>query len=246
MSDEKAAFKQHYDAEASRYDAHRYACRCKRLISELQQAFVLDVLGDVGHVLDAGCGTGRFSIPLAERGVQVVAVDASPAMLAVARRKAGEAGVASHITFVQGDVEHLSFAPGSFDGAVSIAVLRHFPSPAVGIGELARVLRPGGAMALDYLNGHVFRFYEPLRGLFVRNPNVPNEHFFTNYYSTLPEVRGFLTANGVQLVRRHGLSKFPAHMLLCRLRLGTLAGPLQALERRVNLGAVVMVGGRKL
>ncbi len=246
METEKAAFKRHYDLEAPGYDLHRYACPCKRMISGLQQEFVVRMLGDAERVLDAGCGTGRFTLPLARQGIQVVALDASREMLDVARRKATEAGVAQQVEFVLGDVENLDYGDGTFDGAVSMAVLRHFPSPARGIAELARVTRPGGVLVLDYLNRSVFRFYEPLRGLLVRNPNVPNSHFFRNYYSTFDEVRDLMAASGIQVVQRQGISKLPSHFLLCRLHLRFLASLLRLLERTINFGAVVMVGGRKL
>lgn len=246
MESGRAAFKQHYDIEATCYDSHRYACLCKRMISELQQEFVAHALRGAERVLDAGCGTGRFTLPLAQQGMHVVALDASQHMLDVACRKAQEAGVAHRIEFVVGDVENLEYEDGTFDGALSIAVLRHFASPAQGIAELARVVRPGGRLVVDYLNRHVFRFYEPLRGLFVQDPNVPGQHFFRNYYSTCGEIRTLMARNGVQLVQRQGLSKFPSHFLLCQLRLRCLAGLLRSLERNINFGAVVMVGGTKL
>lgn len=246
MEFKKVAFKRHYDSEAACYDLHRYACLCKRMISELQQEFVVHLLRDAGRVLDAGCGTGRFTIPLARQGKQVVALDASQEMLDMAGRKAEEAGVAHRIEFVLGDVEHLNYQDGAFDGATSIAVLRHFPTPAPGVTELARVVRPGGTLVLDYLNRRVFRFYEPLRGLFVGNPNVPDQYFFRNYYSTFGEIRDLMASNGVQIVQYQGLSKLPSHLLLCQIHLGFLVDWLRWLERSINFGAVVMVGGRKL
>jgi ubiquinone/menaquinone biosynthesis C-methylase UbiE len=245
MESEKAAFKQHYDCEASHYDSRRYTCRCKQMISKLQQEFVIDALRDAERVLDAGCGTGRFTIPLARQDKRVTALDASQEMLNVVRRKAEEVGVAHRIEFVLGDVENLDYGTGSFDGALSIAVLRHFPSPARGIAELARVVRPDGTLVVDYLNRHIFRFYEPLRGLFVKDPNVSGQHFFRNYYSTLGEIRDFMAANGVKVNYYKKVSKFPSHLLLCQLRLGFLAGLLRSLERAINFGAVVMVSGRK-
>ncbi len=246
IESEKIAFRQHYDIEAACYDLHRYTCLCKRMISGLQQEFVNHVLRDAGWVLEAGCGTGRFTIPLAQQGKRIVALDASREMLAQARRKAEAAGMTHRIEFVLGDVENLGYGDSTFDGALSIAVLRHFPSPARGIAELTRVVRPGGALVLDYLNWNVFRFYEPLRGLFVQNLNVSNQHFFRNYYSTFGEIHDQLAQNRVHIVQRKGLSKLPSHFLLCQLRLRFLAGLLRSLERGINFGAVVIVGGEKL
>lgn len=215
------------------------------MIGELQQAFVVHALRGAERVLDAGCGTGRFTITLARQGAHMVALDASQEMLLEVRRKAEEAGVAHRIEFVCGDVENLDYEAGTFDGVLSIAVLRHFPSPAKGIAELARVLRPEGTLVVDYLNWYVFRFYEPLRGLVVENPNVPNQHFFRNYYSTFDEIRKILLTNDVHVIQRKGLIKFPSHLLLCQLRLRFLATLLRFLEQSINLGAVVMVSGTK-
>src|SRR5580692_11642441 len=62
-------------------------------------------------VLDAGCGTGFLSLELASRGHRVTGIDFAPAMLAEARRKAGEQG--SAIRFEDADAEQLSYPPGS-------------------------------------------------------------------------------------------------------------------------------------
>jgi SAM-dependent methyltransferase len=57
-----------------------------------------------GTVLDAMCGTGRVILPLAEQGLSVAGLDVSPAMLALGRQKAEEAGVSERVQLVQGDI----------------------------------------------------------------------------------------------------------------------------------------------
>jgi ubiquinone/menaquinone biosynthesis C-methylase UbiE len=96
--------------------------------------------------LDAGCGTGFLSFELAARGHRVTGIDFAPAMLAEARRKAVERGVA--IEFETADAEQLPFAPGSFDLAVSRHLLWTLPHPEAAIAEWIRVLRPGGRLAV--------------------------------------------------------------------------------------------------
>lgn len=96
--------------------------------------------------LDAGCGTGFLSLELAARDHRVAGVDFAPAMLAEARRKAGERGAA--IRFEEADAEQLPFAPGSFDLVVSRHVLWTLPHPEAAIDEWVRVLRPGGRLAV--------------------------------------------------------------------------------------------------
>lgn len=77
-----------------------------------------------GTVLDAGCGTGLFSVMLARRGFTVTAVDIAPRMVEEARANAVKAGVAERIDFRVGDAES---AAGQFDAVVCFDVLVHYP-----------------------------------------------------------------------------------------------------------------------
>jgi ubiquinone/menaquinone biosynthesis C-methylase UbiE len=95
-------------------------------------------------VLDAGCGTGVLSLALADRGFDVVGVDHSPEMLAIARRKAADAGLGSRIRFEEGDATRLPFADGSFAGATAQGVLHHVADPYAFLQEMKRVVGPGG------------------------------------------------------------------------------------------------------
>ena len=93
-------------------------------------------------VLDLGCGTGRLGELLAAR-CRVVGMDVSPAMLAAARRRLGP-----RVRLVQGSAFGLPFPDRSVDGAVSGFVLRNLDDLPAAFAELARVLRPGGPVAL--------------------------------------------------------------------------------------------------
>lgn len=95
------------------------------------------------RILDAGCGTGSFAIEAARRGAEVVAVDLSPALIALAKERAGKACAGdSHkasggrITFAAGDM--LDSALGSFDHVVAMDSLIHY-SPADSVAMLARL-----------------------------------------------------------------------------------------------------------
>lgn len=77
-----------------------------------------------GRALDAGCGTGRHSVKLAERGWTVVGVDAVTKPLRVARTRAAEAGVADRVSFVKADVTRLDPAvEGTFDLVLDIGCI---------------------------------------------------------------------------------------------------------------------------
>jgi len=90
------------------------------------------------RVLEVGCGWGAFAARLEELGAEIVALDLSPRMVELARQRELDARV--------GDVQALPFADGSFDCAVANWMLYHVPDLDRALGELARVLRPGGRL----------------------------------------------------------------------------------------------------
>ena len=101
-----------------------------------------------GHrVLDVACGTGVVSITAALTGAKVTGLDLTPELLAVARENA--AIVSLDVDFHEGDAEALPFEPNTFDVVVSQYGHIFAPRPDVAIGELLRVLRPGGVIAFS-------------------------------------------------------------------------------------------------
>ncbi len=106
------------------------------------------------RVLDMGCGAGRHAFEMYRRGADVVALDQDGDELArvlemlAAMREAGEVPLGAEADTVQGDALALPFPDGEFDRVVAAEVLEHIPDDATAIGELARVLRPGGTMAV--------------------------------------------------------------------------------------------------
>ncbi len=98
------------------------------------------------HVLDLGSGAGMDSLVAAlmvgPEG-RVVGIDMTPEMLAKARGAAAELGV-THVDFVEGEVEQLPFADGTFDVVISNGVIDLIPDKDAVFSEIFRVLRPGG------------------------------------------------------------------------------------------------------
>lgn len=101
------------------------------------------------RALDLGAGAGHAAIAVAPHVAEVVATDPTPEMLAVAGRLAAERGLAN-IRFVEAAADALPFPDCSFDLAFSRHSVHHWPDPAAGFREVARVLRPGGRfVAID-------------------------------------------------------------------------------------------------
>lgn len=99
--------------------------------------------------LDAGCGAGTYSRLLSERGASVVAVDYSPLAVRKARSR-GAPGCSWGVC----DVTRLPFKSGSFDGALCFGVTQALSTSTGAVRELAAVLRPGGTLWIDGLNGY--------------------------------------------------------------------------------------------
>jgi len=105
-------------------------------------------------VLDLGCGFGRHAYGAAMRGARVVAVDFAEPELKEVRNTFGAmveeevVGEASLAGTVQADGTRLPFADGAFDRVIASEVLEHIPHDEDALAELARVLRPGGTIAV--------------------------------------------------------------------------------------------------
>jgi ubiquinone/menaquinone biosynthesis C-methylase UbiE len=97
-------------------------------------------------VLEIAPGPGFLSIELAKRGLAVTAVDISKTFVAIARRNAAEAGVATR--FELGDAAALPIADASVDFVVCRAAFKNFAQPVKALVEMRRVLRPGGTALL--------------------------------------------------------------------------------------------------
>ncbi len=102
-------------------------------------------------ILDICTGTGDMAIELArpERGLaSVVAVDFSPAMIALAARKLARAGLRARVQPCVGDALCLPFSDGGFDAVTAAFGIRNFEHTDRGLAEAARVLRPGGLLGM--------------------------------------------------------------------------------------------------
>ena len=160
--------KQEY-ADESRHDIRR-AAFTDWLVGENAKdvAFDLVIERRPRDVLEVGCGDGAFAVRVQEHlGAQVTAVDISPRMVALAREQGVRAGV--------GDVAALPFPDSSFDLVVANWMLYHAEDLDQALTEIARVLRPGGALIAATLG------VENMKELWqlVRAPEDMSDYTFT-------------------------------------------------------------------
>ena len=106
-------------------------------------------------IADLGAGDGSFSLLLGQRATRVIAVDSSEKMLEVGREQAARAGI-ENIEFRVGDMEELPIDSGSVDLAFFSQSLHHALHPALALKEAARILVPGGRVAVLDLAKHRF------------------------------------------------------------------------------------------
>jgi ubiquinone/menaquinone biosynthesis C-methylase UbiE len=120
------------------------------LIKKYESELVLEMLrpkqGD--RILDAGCGTGVFTLDVLATGADVVGLELSLPMLLRAGRKLH----GHHFTMVQGDMRKLPFAEHEFDRVVSVTAIEFIEQVSAAIRELFRVTKPGGPIVVATLN----------------------------------------------------------------------------------------------
>jgi ubiquinone/menaquinone biosynthesis C-methylase UbiE len=133
-----------FDRVATQYDevfTHSCIGRAQRQLvhRELEAIFVRGC-----RILDLNCGTGEDALHFGARGVEVLACDASPAMIEVARGAAAD----DRLRFVAGTAERLPWPAATFDLVVSTTSFDHWADQRAGLAECARVLAPGGCLVL--------------------------------------------------------------------------------------------------
>jgi demethylmenaquinone methyltransferase/2-methoxy-6-polyprenyl-1,4-benzoquinol methylase len=192
-------------------------------------------VGPGARVLDVATGTGAVALELVrQHGCSVVGIDRSPEMLAVARRRVADRGLGASIELHEGRAETLPFAGGSFDGLTVTYLLRYVDDPAATIGELARVVRPGGTMAMLDFGVPQSRVARALWELYVR--------------IVLPSAGRLLSPGWHEVGRFLGPSirDLEARLPLERqLALWANAGMANVRARRLSLGGGVVVWGRR-
>ena len=168
-------------------------------------------LGKAPRVLDLATGTGDLAVDIARMhpDATVIGLDPSRQMLAIAERKLASRGLADRVTLVRGDAQHLPYRDAEMDAATIAFGIRNVPDRLAALREMARVVRPGGRVA-------VLELGEPRRGLLARAARFHTRHVVPRLGALLSGAREYRylqrsiaafppSAEFAQLMERAGL-----------------------------------------
>jgi arsenite methyltransferase len=144
-----------------------------------------------GRVVDVACGSGASALLLArELHCLVVGVDLGARAIEQANEAARAAGLDDRARFVLGDAEALPIADAAFDVALSECSLCTFPDKRRAVAEMARVVRPGGAIAIADVTADVDALPTPLRSAAARVACVADARRADEYAALLSHAGG--------------------------------------------------------
>ncbi len=224
--------KSYYDTFSETYDAPRDHGYHRYLDEAEVDAVRAWVTGK--EVLEVGCGTGLILERLAQLAHRAVGVDLSPGMLEHARAR----GLDVH----EASATELPFEDASFDAAVSFKVLAHVEQIAVAMGEMGRVVRPGGRVMAEFYNRRSMRalvksVVSP--GSIGKDGAINESDVFTRF-DTIADIEAYLPDN-LKLVGVDGIRVLSPAALLFNL---PLLGPLwTGVERLASKTPLKHLGG---
>ena len=193
MSEDKALF---YSSVADKFDElmNPYDL-CRRLQVVFDELFLLsEVAGKT--LLDVGCGTGWFSQEALKRGARVVSLDISCHIILQARQRVSAKYTAASALC-------LPLSNGSFDLVVSSEVIEHTPEPRQAVKEMARVLKPGGILAMTCPN-RAWKWLIDMSVLLRARPFRGYENF-----PGFDELEEFIQDSGLLVEQHFGLHPWP-------------------------------------
>lgn len=200
---------EYYRRSAENYDKEYNIPYFKELYDKITWRYIEPYLPEEGIVLDAGGGTGKWTIPIAEKGLKVILYDISKEMLNVAGHKVRERSFEDRVVLKEGDICKMDFPENHFDFVLAEGdPISYCDDPEVAVRELARVLKPSCFIAagVDSLfsmvrNTLVRRGPEnALRALHERRSFVEDWGFSYRAFSP-NELRQLFNKNGLEVVK---------------------------------------------
>ncbi len=197
-----------YRQEAENYEASRYGGAYGRLFKQLHHGTLAEFLSALppAPVLDVAAGTGHVTELLAALGFPVTSVDLTEEMLAAARKRVREKGL--RVGFVLGNAFSLPFADETFPLIVSTRFLHLWPQDQQRalIGEMARVLKRGGILIVDFDNWwHRMILRVPI---FIYQRLLGRGRVVEEHYSRVKETIAMIEAQGVQVTEIRGVGGY--------------------------------------
>ena len=156
--------------------------------------------------LDVGCGAGLLTEPLARLGAEVTGIDAAPESIAVARAHAAGQGLT--IDYRAGEVSQLAAEAIRFDLVTSMEVIEHVADPSAFVSALSGLLAPGGLLVVSTPN----RTPQSRLAMITLGEGlgrIPKGTHDWNKFLTPDELGDMLTATGLTVIDRRGLSFSP-------------------------------------
>jgi demethylmenaquinone methyltransferase / 2-methoxy-6-polyprenyl-1,4-benzoquinol methylase len=153
--------------------------------------------GEFPRVLDVATGTGDLAIEIARAcpGASVIGLDPSAGMLGVAKQKLEKRGLTDRVSLVVGDAQHLPQQNCEIDAATIAFGIRNVPDRGAALRELARVVRPGGRIA-------VLELAEPRKGLLGAAARLHCHHI-------VPRLGGWLSGSREYRYLQKSVAAFP-------------------------------------
>jgi S-adenosylmethionine-dependent methyltransferase len=188
-----------YDLLAQNYDKEIHS----GLGDEIRNRIIFSTLDRfIGRkprkILDAGGGTGFYSMPLALRGHEITILDVSEKMLKQASESAYKHGVSEMVRTVQGSMDSLHF-PGSYFDVILCHLAFGYTEPSKTLSEFHRVLENGGILSLTVANKYFYSIKQSLKGDFSKAEEILQiEPFFESPHG-IPEIKTFTKSEIISL-----------------------------------------------
>jgi ubiquinone/menaquinone biosynthesis C-methylase UbiE len=196
----------HFDATVAYWDEVYRGDELQGVIYQQRQTAVLRCIDEAhlkpgAQVLEIGCGAGHLTRELGQRALSVHAVDASPAMVEITRKRIQSHSLEEKVTVEAADVHALPFSAGAFELVVAVGVLPWLHSPADAVEEMARVLSARGQLVLTADNAvrlssltdpRAMLALTPLRRVYHRLQKQPGEA--VSYLHSPRRIDGLLRA----------------------------------------------------